>query len=76
VRRWKKAGVLSPPRAFGWQWTINGDVTGSIKALSETGRVTLIYSHRETASDRAARKADKIRDGQIAVQSAVLTTHI
>ena len=138
VRRWKKAGVLSPPQAFGWQWTINGDVTGSIKAQSETGRVILIYRHRdrggewkserypvymtttpchlggerhwficpatgcgrrvaklyggaifacrhcqglayqsqrESVSDRAARKADKIRDGQIAVQAAVLPTH-
>ncbi len=30
VRRWHRDGLLTPGRAFGWQWSHNGEVTASI----------------------------------------------
>ena len=51
VRRWKRAGVLSPPRSFSWHWTVNGDVTGSINVQSETRRVILKYRQRDRGGD-------------------------
>jgi hypothetical protein len=46
VRRWARDGLLEPGRAFGWQWTTSGEVTGSINVRSETGRVVLDYRSR------------------------------
>lgn len=46
VRRWQRDGLLTPGRAFGWQWSRDGEVVASIQVRVETGRVYLIYRHR------------------------------
>lgn len=46
VRRWQRDGLLTPGRAFGWQWNCDGEVFASIQVRVETGRVNLIYRHR------------------------------
>jgi hypothetical protein len=46
VRRWARDGLLQAGRAFSWQWTTNGEVTGSINVRAETGRVVLDYRSR------------------------------
>jgi len=46
VRRWKRDGLLTPGRAFGWQWSRDGEVVASIQVRVETGRVFLNYRHR------------------------------
>ncbi len=51
VRRWARDGLLKPGRAFGWQWTCNGEVTGSINVRAETGRVVLNYRTRSGGGD-------------------------
>lgn len=47
VRRWAREGYLAPGRRFSWQWTCNGEVTGSIRAEAHCGHVTLNYRVRE-----------------------------
>ncbi|MFC2970492.1 hypothetical protein, partial [Acidimangrovimonas pyrenivorans] len=47
VRRWDREGFLRPGFRFGWQWSCNGEVTGSICAEAEEGRVILDYRVRE-----------------------------
>ncbi len=44
--RWQRDGLLTPGRAFGWQWSRDGEVVASIQVRVETGRVYLIYRHR------------------------------
>lgn len=51
VRRWAREGLLEPGRRFGWQWSCNGKVTGSITVQAETGEVHLIYRSREGWGD-------------------------
>lgn len=46
VRRWQREGLLTPGRAFGWQWSRNGKKMASIQVRSEVDQVTLIYRHR------------------------------
>lgn len=46
VRRWQRDGLLTPGRAFGWQWSRDGEVVASIQVRVETGRVYLIYRQR------------------------------
>lgn len=43
VRRWGRDGLLQAGKSFGWQWTTNGEVTGSISVKAETRRVMLDY---------------------------------
>lgn len=51
VRRWQRDGLLTPGRAFGWQWNRDGEVVASIQVRVETGRVYLIYRHRNGGGD-------------------------
>lgn len=51
VRRWKRDGFLTPGRAFGWQWSCDGEVVSSIQVRVETGRVFLNYRHRSGGSE-------------------------
>lgn len=51
VRRWQRDGLLTPGRAFGWQWTRRGEVVASIQARAETGRIILSYRHRSGGSE-------------------------
>lgn len=46
VRRWQRAGVLTPGYAGSWQWSIGGEVTASIRYRVEAGRVVLSYRVR------------------------------
>lgn len=51
VRRWQRDGLLTPGRAFGWQWSRNGEVVASIQVRTEAGRVILNYRHRSGDGD-------------------------
>lgn len=48
VRRWQRDGLLSPGRAFGWQWTRNGETVASIQVRTEAERVILSYRHQSS----------------------------
>ena len=41
VRRLQRDGLLTPGRAFGWQWTRNGEEVASIQIRTEIDRVML-----------------------------------
>jgi hypothetical protein len=43
VRRWAREGKLPGPGYFGWQWTRNGEKTGSIGVRVWPGRIELDY---------------------------------
>lgn len=47
VRRWAREGFLRAGSRFGWQWSCNGEVTGSIRVETDEGRVVLDYRVRE-----------------------------
>lgn len=51
VRRWQRDGFLTPGRAFGWQWTRDGEKVASIDVRAETDRVILSYRHRSGSGD-------------------------
>ena len=51
VRRWHRDGLLKAGRAFGWQWTVNDEVSGSIQVRAEPGQIILTYRHRERGRD-------------------------
>ena len=46
VRRWKREGCLHPGNWFGWQWTVNDEVSDSIQIRVEQDRVVLVYRQR------------------------------
>lgn len=46
VRRWQRDGFLLAGRAFGWQWTRDGEQVASINVRAEIDRVILSYRHR------------------------------
>lgn len=46
VRRLQRDGLLTPGRAFVWQWTCNGETVASIHVCAEADQVTLIYRHQ------------------------------
>ena len=46
VRRWQRDGLLIPGKAFGWNWTRNGETVASIRVRAEAGRVVLSYQQR------------------------------
>lgn len=43
IRRLRRAGVLTPGRAFSWQWTVNDRVRASIQIRAEAWQVELTY---------------------------------
>ena len=45
IRRLQRDGMLTPGRAFSWQWTVNGHVRASIQVRSEAWQVELAYSY-------------------------------
>ena len=51
VRRWAREGCLQPGDRFGWQWTEDGEQTGSIQVAVELGRIRLIYRSQSPGSD-------------------------
>lgn len=46
IRRLLRAGVLTPGRYFGRQWTLNGEPMADIRVRVEVERVVLIYRYR------------------------------
>jgi len=51
VRRFESAGMLTPGRWAGWQWTRYGEQVASIQVRAEHDRVTLIYRHRSGGAE-------------------------
>ncbi len=51
VRRWQRDELLIPGRAFGWQWTRNGETIASIQVRVETDQVILTYRHQSGGRD-------------------------
>ncbi|MGH8646245.1 MAG: hypothetical protein ACREX4_18005, partial [Gammaproteobacteria bacterium] len=51
VRRWQRDGLLTPGRAFGWQWSCDGYVVASIQVRTGADRVILTYRHRSGDRD-------------------------
>ena len=45
IRRLQRSGVLTPGRAFVWQWTLNDQVRASIRIRVEAWQVELAYSY-------------------------------
>jgi hypothetical protein len=46
IRKLHRAGVLTPGRSFGWQWTINDDPVANIRVRVKDEYVELVYRHR------------------------------
>ena len=46
IRKLQRNGLLTPGRAFGWQWTANGKEVASIQMRTELDRVILDYRSR------------------------------
>ena len=46
VRRLQRDGLLTPGRAFGWNWSRNGETIASIQMRTEAERVILNYRSR------------------------------
>lgn len=62
IRKLKRGDLLQPGRSFGWQWTINKQPVSDIEVRVHDDHVVLAYScQRESADDRLARRADRIR---------------
>ncbi len=51
VRRWQREGLLRPGRLFGWQWSVEGEVSASIRVRVDSSEIRLIYCHRRGDSD-------------------------
>ena len=51
VRRLQREGLLTPGRAFGWQWTRNGDEVASIQIRTEADHVILHYRSRSNGGE-------------------------
>ena len=45
IRRLQRSGVLTPGRAFSWQWTVNDRVRASIQIRAESWQIELTYSY-------------------------------
>lgn len=46
IRRLQRDGLLTPGRAFGWHWTVNGKEVADINIHTEADRVILNYRSR------------------------------
>ena len=51
IRRLHRAGLLTPGRAFGWHWTVNGEEVASIQMQTEVDRVMLDYRNRSNGGE-------------------------
>lgn len=45
IRRLQRDGMLTPGRAFSWQWLVNGRVRASIQVRSDAWQVELAYRY-------------------------------
>jgi hypothetical protein len=51
VRRLQREGLLMPGRAFGWNWSRNGETIASIQIRTEVGRLLLKYLSRSRGDE-------------------------
>jgi hypothetical protein len=51
IRKLQRDGLLTPGRAFGWRWTVNGEEVASIQMRTENDRVILNYRSRSNGGD-------------------------
>lgn len=51
VRRWAREGYLTPGRAFGWRWSLDGETVASIRVQAEDQAVRLKYRTRANGED-------------------------
>ena len=51
IRKLQRDGLLTPGRAFGWQWTVNGNEVASIQMRTEADRVILNYRSRSNGGE-------------------------
>jgi hypothetical protein len=51
IRRLQRDGLLTPGRAFGWQWTVCGKEVASIQIRTEVDRVILNYRNRSNGGE-------------------------
>lgn len=51
IRRLQRDGLLTPGRAFGWHWTVNGEEVASIQMRTEADRVILNYRSRSNGGE-------------------------
>jgi hypothetical protein len=51
IRRLQRDGLLIPGRAFGWNWTRNGETVASIQMRASDEFVTLIYRHQKDGEE-------------------------
>ncbi len=51
VRRLQRDGLLTPGRAFGWNWSRNGETVASIQMRTEDDRVILNYRSRSNGDE-------------------------
>ena len=51
IRKLQRNGLLTPGRAFGWQWSINGEKVSDINIRVETGCVILNYRSRSNGGE-------------------------
>lgn len=51
VRRLQRDGLLTPGRAFGWNWSRNGETVASIQIRTEAEQVILNYRSRSNGDE-------------------------
>lgn len=51
VRRLQRDGLLTPGKAFSWEWSRNGEKVASIQVRTEADRLILNYRHRSGSDD-------------------------
>lgn len=51
IRKLQRNGLLTPGRAFGWHWTVNGKEVASIQMRTEVDRVILNYRTRSNVGE-------------------------
>ena len=51
IRKLQRDGLLTPGRAFGWQWSVCGKEVASIQIRTEDDRVVLDYRNRSNGGE-------------------------
>ena len=51
IRKLQRDGLLTPGRAFGWQWSVNGEKVADIHIRTEPDRVILNYRSRSNGGE-------------------------
>ena len=51
IRKLQRDGLLTPGRAFGWQWSVCGKEVASIQIRTEVDRVVLDYRNRSNGGE-------------------------